>query len=86
MNELNNVPIIYIIVLEYFSKKRGHNFEELDTINVESSKLCKRSLEILEYFFQKFEIINFDNYVITFFSRLLMISIMSFFFWIIVIG
>lgn len=36
MNELNNVPIIYIIVLEYFSKKRGHNFEELDTINVES--------------------------------------------------
>lgn len=53
-------------MLKYFSKKRGHDFVELDAINIELSKLCKWGIEILmNIFFQKFEIINFDNYVIT---------------------
>lgn len=47
---MNNVPIIYAGI--FFQKKRGHKFEELDTINVELNKLVG-GLEILEYLLPK---------------------------------
>lgn len=34
-------------------------------LNLKLNYASVTSLEIFEYFFQKFEIINFDNYVIT---------------------